>query len=250
MMGMGQRPPQRPPTGPSPYTAGRPNPMAQGGGANYAPMAPPPQQWGGSFGTGKLGPMGPQGPMGGAPGPSPWQGGQATPMMGQIVGGGPQGMSDAMMHPFAPRNRGAQGVGPNYGGSQGTPPWMGAQLTGSEGGPSDPTQQMQNSLAAMRGGMGGGGQWTGGGAQGLGPMQGQIQNSLGAMQGAMGGGPQPSPWGGANVIQPAVRQMQGAMGPGYQRRFPGALQRGIMQGMAPPPQAPPAPYGGQQFRMW
>jgi hypothetical protein len=35
------------------------------------------------------------------------------------------------------------------------------------------------------------------------------------------------------------------------RRFPGALQRGILQGMAQPPQAtPPAPYGGQQFRMW
>jgi len=222
MMGMAQRMPQRPQMGPSPMTAGRPNPMAGfqgagggfkggpqpvgpqgmfGGGGGFKGGPPPmgPQGMPGFQGTGQLGPMGPQGPMGGAQGPPPgWHGGQSTPMMGQIVGGGQQGMSDAMMHPFAPRN-----------------------------------------LDAMQGAMGGGAN-----------MRGLMQNALGGMQGAMGGGPQPSPWGGANMIQPAVRQMQGAMGPGFQRRFPGALSRGIMQGMAPPPQAPPAPYGGQQFRMW
>jgi hypothetical protein len=256
--GMGQR---RPPPGPSPFTMGRPNPMAQGGGANYAPMAPPPQgprgpsqamplgQVRGS-GMGGFQPMapppmgGPQGPQqamplgqlrgpgmgggaqqrfgGGYQGAPPWMGtGQPvnppppgwspeptfnmdqsaelrrridaampagggmrnemwTPQMQAIsdqyqseLGGGAQGMSDAMMHPFAPRNRGPQGIGP------------------------------------------------------------QMQYSLAAMQGGMGGGASP-------------------VGPQYQRRFPGALGRGILQGMAqPPPQAtPPAPYGGQQFRMW
>jgi hypothetical protein len=167
MMGMAQRMPQRPQMGPSPMTAGRPNPMAgfQGG---------PPQMM--------------QNPN---PGPS------------------------------------------NY--------WT--------------PQRMQNAQPMPLGGMGGG-------AQGLGPMQGQIQNSLGAMQGAMGGGP--------NMIQPALQQMQGAMGGGpnmqgqmqnslvgmqgamgnmRQRRFPGALGRGIMQAMAPPPpqMAPAGPNYAQRF---
>jgi hypothetical protein len=199
MMGMASRPP-RPPTGPSAYTMGKPNPMAgfQGGGGGF--INPGARQFGGSYGTGQLGPMGPQGPQGGAQGPPPgWQGGQATPMMGQLVGG----MNDAMMHPFAPRNRGAQAIGPNF-----TLP------QGGGGG------QMLSGLP----------DWVSGGGQGVGP----------------------------NMIQPALHEMQQRFGAnqanvqGQMRRFPGALQRGILQGMqqpAPPPAAP-APYGGQQFRMW
>jgi len=254
-MGMGQR---RPPTGPSPYTAGRPNPMAAGGGlgnqmgkgwGGFNPQAvmnspsygsgiaaagaetaaspwmrPPPPQMPPGGGGGVQVAQGQPPPggwgSGGAPGYYPPGPQQAMPLLQAPVGmggggmpgssfsgvamngipyqssgalqggGGQQGMSDAMMHPFAPRNRGPQGVGPNMQG------------------------QIQNSLVGMQGTMGGG------------PMQ-QMQGALGQMQGAMGGGMRP------------------------QRRFPGALGRGIMQAMAPPPQAaPPAPYGGQQFRMW
>jgi hypothetical protein len=229
MMGMGQqmpmRRPQRPQMGPSPMTAGRPNPMAGfnapmapltgpppqvppwaqhpqgiqagGGGAQVAQGQPPPGGWGSGGAPGYSPPNpnvqaytpqvnfggGPQGMMGQfVPGAGP-AGLNDPNLQSQVasMGGGPlqtgvqgqmQGMSDAMMHPFAPRNRGPQGVG---------------------------------------------------------PMQ-QMQGALGQMQGAIGGAMRP------------------------QRRFPGALGRGIMQAMAPPPQmaqpAPPAPYGGQQFRMW
>src|SRR4029453_7656856 len=182
-----------------------------------APRQMPPQQWGGSYGS--------MGPPGGG-------GGQGNFPTQQVFGGG----------------------------YQGTPPWM-----GGGGGPMG--ANLRNFAADMGGAMGGA---MGGGMQGLGPMQqaleqrfganqadvrGQMQNYLGAMQGAMGGGAQGV---GPNMILPAIQQMQGAMGgaspvgPQYQRRFPGALQRGILQGMAQPPPAPaaPAPYGGQQFRIW
>jgi hypothetical protein len=122
-----------------------PGVKSYGGGMFSGPAAPPPGGFGGWFN--------PEGPGGGSMPTVP----------------GVQGMPDAMMHPFAPRNRGPQGVGPN-------------------------------------------------------------------------------------MIMPAIQQMQGAMGGGNfpTRRFPGALGRGILQGMAQPPPAPaaPAPYGGQQFRMW
>jgi len=187
MMGMGQQMPmRRPPTGPSQMTAGRPNPMAtlpqrpgggpQGPGFPGGPPRTPP--W--------FGGAGPQGPgfPGGAPPTPPWfgnpgggggmmpdpyeqntpgamWGGQFVPAGqvppggagaydrdGNLLGGGAQGMSDAMMHPFAPRNRpqfpgamqggimGGMGGGPQqWGGSMGTgqlappsqqqvPPWM------------------------------------------------------------------------------------------------------------------------------
>jgi hypothetical protein len=166
-------------------------------------------------------------PMGGGP-----QG--VGPKMFQPQGGGPQGMSDAMMHPFAPRNLGPQGVGPNFGAGGGVKgPMAGgpAQMQGAleqfYGADQD---NVQNQIAQMQGAMGGP-QAVGGGMMlpGGGPA-GQMKNYVGDMGGAMGGGMRP------------------------QRRFPGALSRGIMQGMAPPPQmaqpVPPAPYGGQQFRMW
>src|SRR4030095_15878417 len=222
--GMGQR---RPPTGPSPFTAGKPNPMAgfQGNfptssvdprqfappGGNPAPRQMPPQQWGGSDGS--MGPPGGGGGQGNFPtqqvfgggyqGSPPWMGGGGIEPGGGVgqVGpgpgpawlddpnlqaqvaypqGGPQGMPDAMMHPFAPRNRGAQGVGPMQG--------------------------LEQRFAANQA-----------------DVQGQMRNYLAQM----GGGASP-------------------VGPQYQRRFPGALQRGILQGMGQPPQAtPPAPYGGQ-----
>jgi hypothetical protein len=204
MMGMGQRPPQRPPTGPSPYTMGRPNPMAQGGGANYAPMAPSPQQWGGSFGTGKLGPMGPQGPMGGAQGPPPgWHGGQSTPMMGQIVGGG--------------------GMPPQqWGGSYGSmgPPGGGAVPLGQIRGP----------------GMGGGGQWMGGGAQvsGFGDGPTYAPGTAPPDMGKIYDTPQVAyPQGGPQGMSDA---MMHPFAPRNRPQFLGAAQGGIMGGMGMGPQ--------------
>ena len=120
MMGMGQQMPmRRPPMGPSPMTAGRPNPMAgfQGGAPqqgfqqryaqNQANVQNQMQQYpqGGPQGMGgMINPMAQQmqGMFGGPP-----QGGDPSGMqgrLGQAVGG----MSDAQMHPFAPRNQGAQ----------------------------------------------------------------------------------------------------------------------------------------------
>jgi hypothetical protein len=222
--GMGQR---RPPMGPSPMTAGRPNPMA------------------GFQGTGQLGPMGPQGPMGGAQGPPPgWHGGQSTPMMGQIVGGG------AM-----------------------TPPSMGTgqplYARGSPGGTFTPPAGPIQVDPYETGGSRTFGGWAPGGvgiASVGGPGGGQQAMPLGQVQGLpnfepYGGGPQGMSDAMMHPFAPRNRGPQG-VGPaqlfganqanvaGQMRRFPGALARGLMQGMAPPPQAPPAPYGGQQFRMW
>jgi len=175
MMGMGQQMPmRRPPMGPSPMTAGRPNPMAgfQGGGGGgpqqpppwaqggmqgmapwmrppppqmppgggagirSAPAQPPPQQWGG--GPAQAMPLlqAPEG-MGGPQGYTPWIGGGVE---GNNIGG-PQGqydtpqvaypqggMSDAQMHPFAPRNR-PQFPGAMQGAIQGAMGRMGPQMT-------------------------------------------------------------------------------------------------------------------------
>jgi hypothetical protein len=126
MMGMGQQMPmRRPPMGPSPMTAGRPNPMAgfQGGGYQGRPPGmqvanaqPPPM--GGYQGPSQATPL-LQAPMnmggGGPQGYTPWIGGGVE---GNNIGG-PQGqydtpqvaypqggMSDAQMHPYAPRNQG------------------------------------------------------------------------------------------------------------------------------------------------
>jgi len=223
--GMGQR---RPPTGPSPYTAGRPNPMAgfQGGGGGFKgaqPMAPwmrppppqmppgggggvqvaqgqpPPGGWGSGGAPGYY-PPGPQQAMpllqapmgmgGGGMQAKPYQGappgqmggmqrvsndeyvmdlgnfggsapgaqgigqnvmpeggmgrGYAMPLLqAPLDMGGAQGMSDAMMHPFAPRNRpqfmgaaqggimGGMGGGPQMGRRfpPQMPPWMQMQGT-------------------------------------------------------------------------------------------------------------------------
>ena len=189
MMGMGQQMPmRRPPMGPSPMTAGRPNPMAgfQGGPQGMMQQAPP--AMGGGYGnlmaprTGApppgwqqhnnvqgvqanpnfQGPAMTQGSMGAGPqfdvpgGGQFYSGGQGNPqnaqqyagMMGGMMGGGggPQGMqaqlgqmqggmSDAQMHPFAPRNR-PQFPGAMQGGIMGgmapgmTPPWMRRQYQG------------------------------------------------------------------------------------------------------------------------
>jgi translation initiation factor IF-2 len=188
MMGMAQRMPQRPQMGPSPMTAGRPNPMAgfQGGaspvGPNYGGASPVGPQWGaggpnpgvaqvqpGRFGGpaqgvgpqyGGASPVGPQGMFGGGAGiqvaqgqppPGGWGSGgapgyyppdpnvQAMPLLQAPmgIGGGPQGMSDAMMHPFAPRNRGPQGIGPNFALPQ-RPQFPGAAQGGIMGGMGGP----------------------------------------------------------------------------------------------------------------
>lgn len=187
MMGMGQRPPPRPQMGPSPMTAGRPNPMAgfQGGGASQ-PMAP----W--------MRPPPPQMPPGG--------------------GGGVQV---------------AQGQPPPGGwGSGGAPGYY----------PPGPQQAMPLLQAPM--GMGGGGMPAK-------SFQGPPPGQMGGMQ-RVSNDQYFQDLGNFGGYNPAAQGIgQNMMMPALQRQFPGALGRGIMQAMAPPPQAaPPAPYGGQQFRMW
>jgi hypothetical protein len=178
MMGMGQQMPmRRPQMGPSPMTAGRPNPMAgfQGygqWGAGAPPRMPPSggppaqQQWGGGPQMqGSMGSMGGPQMTPGFQGGGQWYGGappQMPPSGGPPAqqqwggGGGPQGytpqvaypqggsqgspwsqVSDAQMHPYAPRNQGAQ-----FQPMQQPPP-------GAMGGPAMPLGQVAQAAGGM-----------------------------------------------------------------------------------------------------
>jgi hypothetical protein len=152
-------------------------------------------------------------------------------MMGGMMGGGGAGIQSAWAQPppsgyatgLGPMNvqgGGAQGVGPNFGGGYGGGPH--AYPQGAPQGPQniEPYQQQMQ------------GMFGGGGAQSV-PLQTGVQGQM--------------PGGGGGPMQGQMDAMMHPFAP--RNRFPGALQRGIMQAMPQPP-PPPAPYGGQQFRMW
>lgn len=223
--GMGQRMPQRPQMGPSPMTAGRPNPMAGfGGGFQGKPQGPP------------MGGGGPQQPppwaQGGAQGMQPWMKPPPPPMPAG-------GMNGIQVSTAQPPPGGAQGVGPNFGGSQGTPPWMQGPGAGGGGMPQ-----------LMGGGQDLGNLWQ----ANQGQVQNQMQTAMGGMNdammhpfaprnqgaqfqpmqqpppGAMGGPAMP-----LGQVAQAGQGMNDAMmhpfAPRNRPQFPGAAQGGLMRGM-------------------
>src|SRR5580765_1048656 len=133
MLGFGQQMPmRRPPMGPSPMTAGRPNPMAGFQGGGWQPKPPGPGMGGG----------------GPPPGPSPWGGG-GQPMGPQYGGGGNPGYGNLAAPLNGPPPPGWQQHN-NVQGIQADPNFQGPAMTQGynpqAGGPQAYTPQVQGPI--------------------------------------------------------------------------------------------------------